>query len=174
MKGKPTMAIRLRNLSKTQEFISELDSAEGETIAEKKKNGATVFHVRPLNSSELSHLNDRMASVQIEQEGETMNRAQRRAARKAGKQKAQSQTTRMNIFEVALECVRGSVTQIDNLEDENGKPVKFDLVKGKFAGASRDILPDSIMDAFDPEVALEIFEFVMENDQVSEEDAKNS
>lgn len=165
------MAIRLRNLSTSREFISENDPTAEEGYEGKEK--PTVFHIRPLSSSELAYLNDRMASVQIEQEGEKLNRKERRAAKKQGKGTGSSQSTRLNIFDVALDCVRGAVTGIDGLLDANGKPMQVALVDGHFAGNATQVLPDSVMEAFDPDVALEIFEFVMDADQVSEEEGKN-
>ena len=159
------MALRLNDLNKTRPFISESDPDKD------NEDKATVFSIRSLTSSEMAYLNDRLAEIEMNQSsGEQLNRRQRRQKAKA---QQKSQTTRLNIFDVALECVRIAVVDIKNLQGADGKPIQFKAVDGTFNGRSTKVVPDMIMDAFDTEVAMEIYEFVQDNDTVSEEDAKN-
>lgn len=159
------MALRLNDLNKTRPFISETDPDKDNA------DKATVFMIRSLSSSEMAYLNDRLAEIEMNQgSGENLNRRQRR---QKAKTQQKSQTTRLNIFDVALECVRIAVVDIKNLLDADGKPIQFKPVEGTFNGRSTKVVPNAIMDAFDTELAMEIYEFVTDNDTVSEEDAGN-
>ena len=159
------MALRLNNLHLTREFISEDDPDQ--TADE----GATVFHIRQLKSYELAFLSDKMAAFKMDsletEEGSAKSRKKKR------KGNAGTQTTTLAIHEVALNAVRMAVTNIENMLDGQGNAIEtIELVKGRVAGKTVMVLPDYIMDAFDPDVAMEIYQFIEEDQDISDDDRK--
>lgn len=162
------MALRLVNLQHTREFISENDPDYNKDFTKAKEDGATVFHIRQLKSYELAHLNDRMASFQMEEVASEETKSRSKSKKKASNS---TQTTKLAMHAVALEAVRIAVVDADNLLDHSGNEMEVNLVKGRVAGKSVKVLPDEIMDAFDPDVALEIYQFIEEDQDISEEDA---
>lgn len=161
------MAISLRKVGATTEFRSEFDDAP--------KDKQTVFHIRSLKSSELAYLNDRIATMELSQGGEKLNRKERRKRQKEGGSSGNTSETRMNLFNVSLEAVQGAVSKIERLDDGSGSLINVTAsADGHFAGNPCKVLPDAIMDAFDTDVAAEIFEHILDQENVSEDDAKNS
>ena len=165
------MALRLIDLQHTREFISENDPDYDKDFAKAKENGATVFHIRQLKSYELARLNDKVASFEMDQMAteETKSKSKKKDAQT-------SQTTKIAMHQVGLEATRLAVIGSDNFFDAGGKPLDLGdaLTKGRYGGKSVKMLPDEVMDAFDPDVALEIYQFIEEDQDIKGDDAKKS
>jgi hypothetical protein len=161
------MAIRLKNMSTTHNFVSDLDADKGNPDKE------TVFVLRTLSTREMAFLSDQIAEVQMETQ--SLNRADRRKAKAQGVELTSSQKTKINAFSVAIQAVRIGVVDIKNLLGEDGTPHPVTLEKDNINGLGMvDCLPGEILDSLGSDLCLEIYEALMEQNELKDEDAKNS
>jgi len=141
------MALIGLELSSTQDYTFSGDPAKG-------TDDATVFVLGTLTARQRAYIKDQATALEDGDDGDP--------------------TLKFKANFSALAAFRLGVKDIKNFVDEKGKEIKFTSLKTNVGGTKGTLVSESIVDRLPFEVIQEVSEKIMNENEVTEEEAKNS
>ncbi|MBL4693290.1 MAG: hypothetical protein JKY92_08190 [Magnetovibrio sp.] len=146
------MAIKALDLTKTKVVSSKYDTEKDET----KK---TKFKVGVLSFRDVGRIRDLVTSI-------TVNAAQEEDG-------TDEVLTNIERSKMQFEACRRGIRGWENFMGPDDKPVKFKTQTREVDGASREVVPDDLLNMIPLQVIVELSDIVMSDNDITEEDVKN-
>lgn len=142
------MAVTAVNINKTKVYVSKYDN---------DKNNPTKWHVGFLDSLIRAKIDDQVTVFEAD------------ASNPEGKAR-----TTLKLNEAKIELVRFGLKNVENfIDEETGKPVKFDTIAIVRDGKSYNVVSDQILRRIDPDILYELADEIKRMNKFSGEEEKN-
>jgi len=142
------MAVTAVNINKTKVYVSKHDPDQA---------NSTKWHLGFLDSLRRAQIDDQITVFEAD----------------AGNPEAKAKTT-LKLNEAKIELVRFGLKDIENfIDEETGKPIKFDTIAVVRDGKSYNVVSDRILQRIDPDILYELADEIKAMNKFSDQEEKN-